>query len=40
VPVTEAVDGHSELPVDCLVELMCQTRAGESGSWFGITRAR
>ena len=32
----EALDGHSELPVDCLTELMCQTRAGESGSWFGI----
>src|SRR5580704_193931 len=32
----QSVDGHSELPVDCLAELMCQTRAGESGSWFGI----
>src|SRR5205809_7073320 len=31
-----AVDGHSKLLVDCLVEPMCQTRAGESGSWFGI----
>ena len=28
--------GYSELPVDCLAEPMCQTRAGESGSWFGI----
>ena len=34
--VAKAVDGHSELPVDCLAEAMCQTRAGESGSWFGI----
>jgi hypothetical protein len=34
--VAEAVDGHSELAVDCLTEPMCQTRAGESGSWFGI----
>jgi len=22
--------------MDCLAALMCQTRAGESGSWFGI----
>ena len=22
--------------MDCLAELMCQTRAGESGSWFVI----
>ena len=34
--VAEAVDGHLELPVDCLAEPMCQTRAGESGSWFGV----
>ena len=34
--VAEAVDGHPEPRVDCLAELMCQTRAGESGSWFGI----
>jgi hypothetical protein len=40
VPVAEVVDGHSELGVDCFVELMCQTRAGESGSWFAIARAR
>src|SRR5271170_3158566 len=31
----EALDGHSEVPVDCLAEPMCHTRAGESGSWFG-----
>jgi hypothetical protein len=29
-------DGHSKLSVDCLAEIMRQTRAGESGSWFGI----
>ena len=34
--VAEAVDGHSEVAVDCLTEPMCQMRAGESGSWFGI----
>jgi hypothetical protein len=34
--VAETVDGHPEPRVDCLAELMCQTRAGESGSWFGI----
>jgi hypothetical protein len=28
-------EGHSELPVDCLAELICQIRAGESGNWFG-----
>src|SRR5215475_10081633 len=28
--------GHSGLAVDGLAELICQTRAGESGSWFGI----
>jgi hypothetical protein len=33
VRVAEAVESHSELPVDCLVAPMCQTRAGESGSW-------
>ena len=32
----DRVEGQSELPVACLPELMCQTRAGESGSWFGI----
>src|SRR5271169_2130249 len=32
----DGVDGHSKLSVDCLPELMCQTRAGESGSWLGI----
>src|SRR5271168_3584817 len=32
----EALDGQSEVPVDCLAEPMCQTRAGESGSSFGI----
>src|SRR6516164_2681611 len=30
------VVGHSELSADCLDEIMCQTRLGESGSWFGI----
>ena len=30
------LDPHSKLPVDCFTEPMCQTRAGESGSWFGI----
>ena len=34
--VAEAVDGHSELWVDYLAEPICQTWAGESGSWFGI----
>jgi hypothetical protein len=32
----EALDGHSELPMDCLAEPMCEMRAGESGSSFGI----
>src|ERR1700750_2002599 len=32
----EALDGHFEVPVDCLGGLMCQTRAGESGSSWGI----
>jgi hypothetical protein len=36
VRVAEAVGGHSELWADCLAEAICQTRAGESGSWFGI----
>src|SRR5215468_2027567 len=28
---------HAELSVACLTEpMICQTRAGESGSWFGI----
>ena len=31
VCVAEALDGHFEVPVDCLAEPMCQTRAGESG---------
>jgi hypothetical protein len=30
------VDGHSELWADYSAEPICQTRAGESGSWFGI----
>jgi len=30
------IDDHPEPRVDYLAELMCQTRAGESGSWFGI----
>ena len=34
--VAEALDGHFEVPVDCFAEVMCQTRAGESGSSFGI----
>jgi hypothetical protein len=34
--VAEAIDDHPEPRVDYLAELMCQTRAGESGSWFGI----
>jgi len=34
--VAEAVDDHPEPRMDCLAELMCQTRAGESGSWLGI----
>src|SRR5215471_9404038 len=40
VRIAEAVDSHSELPVelpmDRLAELICQTRAGESGSSFVI----
>jgi hypothetical protein len=27
---------YPKLPVGCVAELMCQTRAGESGSWLGI----
>ena len=36
VRVAETVDGRSKILVDCLAEPMCQTRAGESGSWFGV----
>src|SRR5205807_9740206 len=36
VRVAAAVDRHSKPPVDCLAVAMCQTRAGESGSWFGV----
>ena len=31
-----AVHGHSERPADRLAEAMCQMRAGERGSSFGI----
>ena len=34
--IAEAAGGHSELPADCLLEPMCQTRAGVSGSWLGM----
>ena len=34
--IAEAAGGHSELPADCLLEPMCQTWAGVSGSWLGM----
>ena len=30
------LESHSELAADCLADAMCHTRAGESGSSFGI----
>jgi hypothetical protein len=34
--IAKKVEDHPERLIDCLPEPMCQTPAGESGSWFGI----